>query len=232
MHKRIGIIGGLSPESTVDYYTHIFRSYVKRFGDHSYPEIIIYSVNFKQIRDLVDENGWDAVADALIEVGKRLEAAGADFLLLAVNTIHKVYPQIKAGVGMYVLSIMDAVADAIEQAGFITVGLLGTRYTMGEDFYKDALRERGMNVLVPEADEQDYLHTVILDELCNNIVSNDSRIRILEIMDRLAQQGAEAIVLGCTELQLMITEEHTRMPLFDSMALHAEAALNYALEGE
>jgi aspartate racemase len=232
MHKKIGMIGGLSPESTVDYYKYIFRTYVERFGDHSYPEIIIYSVNFQHFRDMANADQWDEIAAELIEVGKRLEAAGADFLLLAVNTLHKVYPQVSAGLNLPVLSIMDAVADAVVAKGFKCVGLLGTTFTVKAGFYNDALAKRGIDVLVPDEDDQKFIHSVILDELCNNIIRDESRARHLEIMAELSRRGAEGIVLGCTELQILITPEHTDLPLFDSVELHALAALDYALSGK
>ncbi len=231
MYKRIGIIGGLSPESTVEYYKHIFRSYVERFGDHSYPEVLIYSVSFQQYAVWPEEERWDLIAEGLTEVGRKLEAAGADFLLIGANTMHMVLDQVRAGVGVPVLSMLDAVAEAIQAKEFSTVGLIGTKYTMGKSFYRDALLSKGITALVPSREDQMYINKVLYEELSNNIIREESRAGFLEIIERLAADGAEGIVLGCTEIPLLVNQEHIEMPVFDTTAIHAEAALNFALEG-
>jgi len=231
VHKRIGIIGGLSPESTVEYYKHIFRRYVERFGEHSYPEIIIYSVSFQQYAVWPEQERWDLIAEGLTDVGRKLEAAGADFLLIAANTMHIVLEQVRAGVGVPVLSMLDAVAEAILAEGFRTVGLIGTRFTMGKTFYRDALSEHGIDALVPDQEDQRYINKVLYEELSNNVIREESRQDFLKIIDKLTGRGAEGIVLGCTEIPLLVNQAHIEIPVFDTTAIHAEAALNYALEG-
>jgi aspartate racemase len=231
MHKRIGIIGGLSPESTVGYYTHIFRRYIERFGDHSYPEIIIYSVSFENYGIWPEQERWDLIAEGLTAVARKLEAAGADFLVISANTMHMVLDQVRASVRIPVLSIMDAVADAILARGFNKVGLIGTKYTMGKGFYRDALAARGITAIIPEQQDRVYIDRVLYDELPNNIIRDESREGYIKIINKLAAQGAQGIILGCTEISMLVNQQHLELPVFDTNAIHAEAALNFALEG-
>jgi len=229
MHKKIGILGGTSPESTVEYYRYLTRSYTERFGDHGYPEIIIYSVSFQGYVDWCFGERWDLVAQGLIESAKKLEAAGADFLIIAANTLHIVYDQVQAGVGIPMISILDATADAIEAKGFRTAGLLGTKFTMEKPFYRDALARRGISVIVPEADDRQYINKVLYEELSEGKIRDESRDGFIRIMETLEERGAEGVVLGCTEIPLLVGEKDTNMTLFDTTRIHAEAALNYAL---
>jgi aspartate racemase len=230
MHKKIGILGGMSPESTVEYYQHITHSYTDRFGDYGYPEVIIYSVSFQPYVDWPERDRWDLVAQGLSEAAQKLEAAGADFIVIATNTMHLVFDQVQASVGVPMLSLLDAVGEAILARGMNTVGLLGTKFAMEKGFYQDALARRGITVLVPDADDRDYVNTVIYDELVAGQIHDESRDGFVVIIKKLAERGAEGVILGCTEIPLLVSEADAGMPLFDTTAIHAEAALNYALE--
>ena len=230
MHKRIGILGGMSPESTVEYYRHITRTYTERFGDYGYPEVIIYSVSFQPYVDWPESERWDLVAQGLSEAGRRLEAAGADFIAIATNTMHLVLDQVRTNVEVPVLSLLDAVSDAILAQGMRTVGLLGTRVTMEKPFYRDALARQGIDVLVPDAEERAHVDQVIYDELVTGELRDTSRAVFVAIIDRLAERGAEGVVLGCTEIPLLVGPRDAGIPLFDSTIIHAEAILDCALE--
>jgi aspartate racemase len=229
VHKRIGIIGGMSPESTVEYYQYITRAYTRRYGDYGYPEILIFSVSFQSYVDWPEQERWDLVAQGLGEAACRLEAAGADIVLIATNTMHMVVDQVRAAVTVPVLSMLDVVADAILARGIRTVGLLGTRFTMEKSFYQDALAGRGISVLVPDEAGRAFVNAVIYDELVAGQIRDASRAGYVAIIDDLAARGAEAVVLGCTEIPLLIREEDVALPLFDTTVLHAQAALDHAL---
>jgi aspartate racemase len=231
MHKKIGILGGMSPESTVEYYQHITRAYTERFGDYGYPEILIYSVSFQPYVDWPDLGRWDLVARGLSEAARKLEAAGADFILIATNTMHIVFDEVQASVDVPMLSLLDAVGEAIQACRVDTVGLLGTRFTMEASLFPDSLAPGGIDVLVPGADDREYVNTVIYDELVAGRIRDESRAGFVRIIDSLAQRGAEGIILGCTEIPLLIRETDTGLPLFDTTTIHAEAALKYAIEG-
>jgi aspartate racemase len=231
MHKTIGIVGGLSPESTVEYYEHITRTYTERFGDFGYPQIAIYSVCFQTYVDWCNQDRWSDVARGLSLAAQRLVAAGADFLVIATNTMHIVLDQVQASVDVPVLSLLDALGDAILARGMRTVGLLGTRFTMEKPFYREALADRGISVLVPDAADREDINRVIYDELVAGRIRQQSRALYLSIIDRLAARGAQGIVLGCTEIPLLVREQDVDLPLFNTTTLHAEAALNYALNG-
>jgi len=230
MHKKIGILGGMSPESTVEYYQYITRTYTERFGDYGYPEVIIYSVSFQPYVDWPNQDRWDLVAQGLSEAAQRLEAAGADFIVIATNTMHLVFDQVQANVTIPMLSLLDVVGDAILTRGIETVGLLGTRFTMEKGFYQEALARQGITVLVPDEQARAYVNGVIYDELVAGQIRDDSRAGYVAIIHKLAEQGAEGVILGCTEIPLLVSEKDAGMPLFDTTLIHAEAALNYALE--
>jgi len=231
MHKRIGIIGGMSPESTAAYYEYITRTYTERYGDYAYPEILIYSVSFQPYVDWPEAGRWDLVAQGLSEAARRLEAAGADFILIATNTMHKVFEQVQANVSVPMLSLLDAVGEAIRSQGFETVGLLGTRFTMEEPFYREALAVHDISVLIPAAQERAYVDRVIYEELVAGQIRERSRQRFVTVIQNLAARGAEGVVLGCTEIPLLVDEAETGLPLFDTTLLHADAALRYAVGG-
>jgi aspartate racemase len=229
MHKKIGILGGMSPESTVEYYQYITHAYTERFGDYGYPEVIIYSVSFQPYVDWPLQDRWDLVAQGLSEAAQKLEAAGADFIVIATNTMHLVFDQVQASVSVPMLSLLDAVGEAILARGMKTVGLLGTKFAMEKGFYQDALARRGVTVLVPDADDREYVNTVIYDELVAGQIRDESRAGFVAIINKLAEHGAEGVILGCTEIPLLVSEADAGMPLFDTTVIHAEAALNYAL---
>jgi len=229
MKQRIGILGGMTAESTLAYYQQIVRSYQQRFGDHGYPEIVIYSVSFQQFEDWMESGEWDAIAWALAEGLRRLHAAGADFAVIATNTMHLLFDRLERDSPLPLLSIVDATARAIRRAGARTVGLLGTRFTMEKTFYADRLGAHGIKTVVPDAADRQDIHQVIMHELSRGILCDSSRRRYLDIIDRLVAGGAEGVVLGCTEIPLLVRPEHTAVPLFDTTALHAEEALARAI---
>jgi aspartate racemase len=229
MPKKIGILGGLSPESTVEYYLYLTHTYTERYGNYAYPEIIIYSVSFQPYVDWPASGRWDLIAQGLSEAAQKLEAAGADFIIIAANTMHLVIDPIRAAVHIPVLSLLDAVSDAVLERGLSTVGLLGTISTMEKGFYQEALARRGLSVLTPEPDERRYVSDIIYNELVAGKLRPEARARYVEIIQRLADQGAQGVILGCTEIPLLISQADTNLPLFDTTRIHAEAALAYAL---
>jgi len=232
MHKKIGILGGMSPESTIAYYEYITRTYTERFGNYGYPEIIIYSVSFQPYVDWPQQERWDLVAQGLGEAARKLEAAGADFIVMATNTMHLVFDQVQASIQVPMLSLLDAVDEAILAGGIKRVGLLGTMYTMEKTFYQDALGRRGITVLVPDPKDRQYVNAVIYDELVAGHIRDESRAGLIAVIRKLAERGAQGVILGCTEIPMLVTETDAGMPLFDTTAIHAEAALRYAVEGE
>jgi len=231
MHKRIGILGGMSPESTVEYYQYITRTYTQRFGDYGYPEIIIFSVSFQPYVDWPNAERWDLVTQGLSQAAQRLEAAGADFIVIATNTMHLVVEQVQASVHVPILSLPDVVADAIQSKGIKRVGLLGTKFTMEKTLYQYALARKGIAVLVPDPEDREYVNRVIYDELVAGKIRAESRAGYVEIINKLAARRAQGVILGCTEIPLLVQEADVGLPLFDTTLLHAEAALNYAVLG-
>ena len=229
MHKTIGILGGMSPESTVAYYEHITRTYTERFGDYGYPQILIYSVSFQTYVDWPEEGRWDLVAEGLSHGARSLELAGADVILIATNTMHIVFDEVAASVNVPMLNLLDAVGEAIEARGMRTVGLLGTAFTMEKTFYQDALAERGITILLPEGEDRKRVNDVIYDELVAGVIRDASREVFLGIIDDLEARGAEGVILGCTEIPLLVSQELSALPLFDTTTIHAEAALRYAV---
>ena len=230
MHKKIGILGGMSPESTVEYYQYITRTYTERFGDYGYPEVIIYSVSFQPYVDWPNQDRWDLVAQGLSEAAIKLEAAGADLIVIATNTMHLVFDDVQNNVAVPMLNLLDAVSEAILARGVNTVGLLGTRFAMEKPFYQEALAHKGISVLTPDEQDREFVNAVIYDELVAGQIRAESRAGYVAIIEKLAERGAEGIVLGCTEIPLLVNEEDAGMPLFDTTIIHAEAALSYALE--
>jgi len=229
MHKKIGIIGGLSPESTVSYYLHLTRSYVERYGDHGYPEIIIYSVNLEQYHRWRSANRWDLVADNLIAAGKNLRKAGADFGLIATNTMHKVYDTVQAGIDFPLIHIVDATAHKAGELGLKTLGLLGTRYTMSDGFYQERMARSGLKTIVPLPEDQAAVHRVIVEELIQGRLREDSQAEYRRVIHELIERGAEGIILGCTEIPLLVKPPDSPVPLLDTAVIHADAALAFAV---
>jgi aspartate racemase len=228
--KIIGLIGGMSWESTVPYYRQINETIKHRLGGLHSAKIVLYSVDFHDIERLQHSGDWEAAGAMLAEAARSLEAAGADFLVLCTNTMHKVASSIEAAVAIPLFHIADPTAREIKRAGHSTAGLLGTRFTMEQAFYRDRLSERhGLQVIVPNAKDRDIVHRIIYEELCLGVVLPESRSEYRRIMESLAAQGAEAIILGCTEISLLVSQNDSRVPLFDTTAIHARAAAEEAL---
>lgn len=227
--KKIGILGGLSPESTITYYKYITREYYRRYGDYSYPEIIIYSVNFQEFVDWQNQEKWDIAIDKMAQAMGALHKAGANFGLIATNTMHIVFDEVRDKSPIPLISIVDATVEAIKSQNFHIVGLLGTVFTMKESFYKDKLMQENIRSLVPKKDDQKFINQVIYQELARGQIKSTSKIRFLEIIERLGKQGAQGIILGCTEIPLLINQADCAIKLFDTATIHAEKALNYAL---
>jgi aspartate racemase len=228
--KTIGLIGGMSWESTLSYY-RIVNEAVRdaRGGLHS-ARIVLWSVDFAEIQQLQAAGEWDRAGAELADAAGRLERAGADFVVVCTNTMHVVAEAIERAVEVPLLHIADATGEAIAAAGVRRVGLLGTRFTMERDFYRQRLGDRyGLDVLVPEPRDRDEIHRIIFDELCVGTLRDESRARYLRVIDDLAARGAEAVILGCTEIGLLISAEHTGLPLFDTTEIHARAAAVAAL---
>lgn len=229
MHKKIGIIGGLSPESTVSYYLHITRAYIEKFGDCGYPEIIIVSVNREQFYRWRIEGRWDLVTENLINAAQTLQRAGADFALIATNTMHKVFDEVQQAIKIPLIHILDATIGAIRAKGVRTIGLLGTHPTMQETFYRTKLAEHGIDTIVPSEDDQRIVNRIIVEELVRGKILEESRQEYLRIIFTLKQRGAGGIILGCTEIPLLVRPEDSDLPLFDTAILHAQAALERAV---
>jgi len=227
--KIIGLIGGMSWESTVPYYRQINEAIKERLGGLHSAKIILYSVDFHEVEQLQHGGDWMAAGALLAKAAQALESAGADFLVLCTNTMHKVAPAIEAAVRIPLLHIADPTAEEIKKAGLSTVGLLGTRFTMEQEFYKDRLRERhGLNVLVPKQQDREIVHRIIYEELCLGKVIDESRSVYRRVMADLKQQGAQAIILGCTEISLLVGQRDSAVPLFDTTGIHARKAAEWA----
>ena len=228
--KVIGLIGGMSWESTVPYYTLINQAVKAQLGGLHSAKLILYSVDFHEIERLQHAGDWDAAGRTLADAARALEAAGAEFLVLCTNTMHKVAAHIEVAVQIPLLHIADPTAAAIKTAGFSTVGLLGTRFTMEQAFYRDRLQaQHGLAVLVPPEADRELVHRVIYDELCLGQISARSRAQYQRIILDLVQQGAEAVILGCTEISMLVEPGTCSVPLFDTTRIHAHAAAHYAL---
>ena len=228
--KTLGLIGGMSWESTVPYYQQINQTVREQRGGLHSARIILYSVDFAEVAQLQASGHWDAAGSLLAGIAQKLEAAGADALLICANTMHKVADAVQTAVSIPLLHIADPTALAIRQAGLSKVGLLGTRYTMAHDFYRSRLeKQHGLTVLTPAPADRDLVHQVIYDELCLGEVKVASRQTYLRSISELQAQGAQAIILGCTEIAMLVQPQHCDLPLFDTTALHARSAALWAL---
>jgi aspartate racemase len=230
--KTIGLIGGMSWESSAEYYRIINREMQRRLGGVHSARSLMWSVDFGEIEKLQHAGEWDRLADAMKDAATRLEHGGADFIVLCTNTMHRMADAIATAVSIPMLHIADPTARLIKEAGFSRVGLLGTAFTMEQDFYKGRLRKQyGLDVIVPEADDRRVVHDVIYRELVMGQVHAGSKAAYREIISRLVQRGAQAVILGCTEIMLLVTDEDSAVPLYDTTTLHALAAVDYALTG-
>lgn len=228
--KCIGLLGGMSWESTVSYYQALNRGVKARLGGLHSARVLLSSVDFAEIERLQHAGDWPATARLLAEAARNVQAGGADFLLIGTNTMHKVAPEIEAAIDIPLLHIADATAHRLLADGVKKVGLLGTRFTMEQDFYKGRLQTRfGLEVLVPPEPQRERVHRIIYDELCLGQIREPSRAEYLAIIEGLAADGAEAVILGCTEIALLVGEAKAAVPLYDTTAIHAEAAVTLAL---
>ncbi len=228
--KTIGLIGGMSWESSLEYYRIINEEVKKRLGGFHSAKCLMYSVDFAEIEHLQHSGEWDKLAWILAQVAIRLEAGGADFLVLCTNTMHKVAPALEAAVSIPLLHIADPTAERIKTQGIKKVGLLGTRFTMEEDFYRGRLEKKhGLEVLVPDESDRQLIHHVIYYELCDGILQEESRRKFRTVIEKLGETGAQGIILGCTEIGLLVKEKDSPLPIFDTTIIHAEAAVDYAL---
>ena len=228
--KTIGMLGGMSWESTASYYKAINEGVNNKLGGLNSAKICLYNVNFDEIEKLQHQGKWSETAEILSNAAKSVEAGGADFLIICTNTMHKVASEIQSEISIPILHIADATATKLVADGITRVGLLGTRFTMEQDFYKSRLVNNfSIDVIVPTSDDQTIIHNVIYDELCRGVINNNSRDKYLRIIDDLYAEGAEVIILGCTEIALLISQKDTEVPLYDTTEIHAAQAVKLAL---
>lgn len=229
--KTIGLIGGMSWESSVEYYRIINEIVKAKLGGLHSAKSMMYSVDFAEVEVLQHQARWAEAAEMLVGAAKNLENGGADFIVLCTNTMHKVAEEIQANVKIPFLHIADATAQRVKDSGIQNIGLLGTRFTMEEEFYKGRLEQKyGLNVRIPNAQGRAIIHQVIYDELVVGKIEQHSKEQYIGIIEQMVNQGAEAVILGCTEIGLLIHQEDSRVPLFDTTRIHAEAAVECALE--
>ncbi|MBW7572188.1 aspartate/glutamate racemase family protein [Caproiciproducens faecalis] len=227
--KTIGLIGGMSWESTVSYYQIINRTVQEKLGGFHSAKCLLYSVDFHEIEKCQEAGDWEKCGEILSSAAKSLEKGGADFIIICTNTMHKVLGQIQSAVSIPVLHIAEVTAEELLQNKIRKVALLGTIYTMEQDFYKEKLREKNLEVLVPEEEDRKIVNHIIFHELCLGVVSEESKAAYLKIIDKLAAKGAQGVILGCTEIGILIQQQDTSIPLFDTTEIHAKRAALYAL---
>ena len=225
----IGILGGMSAASTLQYYELLCELTTARLGGLHGPRLLIRSCDFAQIARLQNQGAWAALGERLAERARDLEAGGADVLLLTTNTMHKVAPRMMRDVSIPLIHIADAAADAILAGGFSHPGLIGTRFTMEDSFYLDRIKARGLQPIVPEREDRELVHTVIYEELCQHTVLPESREAFVRVTRELKQMGADCVILGCTEVGLLLDADNSALPVFDTTRLHCEAAIDAAL---
>lgn len=230
--RVIGILGGMSWESTQGYYRALNEGVKAALGGFHSAKIVMVSVDFAEIEAMQQQGDWQAAGDLLARAAQSVERAGAECLLIATNTMHKVAPAVEQAIAIPLLHIADATAEQLKADGITRVGLLGTRFTMEQDFYIGRLEEQfGIEVVVPDRAERDIVHRVIFEELCQGRIEEGSRQRYLAIIDSLYAQGAQAVILGCTEIAMLVSQQDTAVPLYDTTALHAQKAVAWALTG-
>ena len=228
--KTIGLIGGMSWESTVTYYKIINETVKEKLGGLHSAKCMLYSIDFQEIEECQANGNWEKSGEILGEAANNLEKAGADFIVICTNTMHKVINQIKEKISIPILHIAEMTAEKILEKGLKNIALLGTKYTMEQDFYKSKLIEKEINVIIPDKNDIEIINKVIYDELCLGTINSNSKKKFLEIVDKLRSKGAEGIILGCTEIGLLIKNEDTDVPLFDTAVIHAEEAAIYSIK--
>lgn len=228
--KTIGLIGGMSWYSTDTYYTQINEDVRDTLGEGHSAKILLYSVDFNEIEQLLREDNWEELTERMVHKAQCLEEGEADCVLICTNTIHKTADDVQASINIPLLHIADATGEAISAQGLTTVGLLGTKFTMEQDFIKGRLEDKfGLTVIIPDEDERVIVNSVIFDELCKGVIKDESRVEFKEIIGQLVDAGAEGIILGCTEIPLLISQEDVDVPVFDTTRIHAKAAVDFAL---
>ncbi|WP_086930500.1 aspartate/glutamate racemase family protein [Agarilytica rhodophyticola] len=228
--KTIGMLGGMSWESTVSYYKALNEGVKRSLGGLHSAKICMYSVDFEEIEKLQHQAKWEEAATILSKAAESVEAGGADFLLICTNTMHKIAPEIERAISIPILHIADATASHLQNDNITCVGLLGTQFTMEQGFYKDRLSDHyGIEVLIPESGERKVIHEVIYSELCLGKILEKSREKYLDIITQLHERGAQAIILGCTEIALLVQQQHTFIPLYDTTQIHAQEAIKLAI---
>lgn len=229
--KTIGVIGGVTWESTLEYYRIMNEAVKERLGGYHSPKVLLYSVNFDEVFHLQKSGNDPGLLEMMLRIARNLEGGGAECLVIAANTLHRLADEIESRISIPLLHIADATAEKIKDRKIEKVGLLGTKYTMEEDFYRRRLKERhGIETLVPDEEDRRLVHRVIMRELALGTIRVESREKYLEIMKKLVEGGAEGIILGCTEIPLLLRQEHTDIPVFDTTDIHARAAVDFALQ--
>ena len=228
--KTIGLIGGMSWESTVTYYQIINEVVKKQLGGLHSAKVVLYSVDFQEIEECQSNGDWDKSAEILGGAAKKLEQAGVDFIVICTNTMHKVAPNIQKEIQIPIIHIAEATAEKLIENNIYKVALLGTKYTMTQDFYKDKLIEKGIEVLIPNDSDVEIVNNIIYEELCLGIISKKSKLEYIRIIDQLKEDGSQGVILGCTEIGLLIGQEDTILPVFDTTQIHATKAAMLAIE--
>lgn len=228
--KTIGLIGGMSWESTVTYYEIINRVIKEKLGGLHSGKLVLFSVDFQEIEECQAKGEWDKSTEILVEAAQSLEKAGADFIVICTNTMHKIAPDIQKNINIPILHIAEATADELDKKNIKKVALLGTKYTMEQDFYKNKLVDRGIEVIIPNDEDRAEVNRVIYEELCLGNIVSLSKKRFLDVMEKLAKEGAQGVILGCTEIGLLVQQKDTDIPLFDTAAIHAERAALKSIE--
>lgn len=228
--KTIGLIGGMSWESTVTYYEIINETIKQKLGGLHSAKVLLYSVDFAEIKEYLSTEEWEKSAEILSEAAVKLEKAGADYIVICTNTMHKVVPEIQKCISVPVIHIAEVTANELKNNGISKVGLLGTKYTMTQDFYKSKLIDAGIDVVIPNQEDVESINDIIYDELCLGIISAKSREKCLEIIEKLEKNGAQGVILGCTEIGLLIQQKDTKLPVFDTTLIHARKAALMSIE--
>jgi len=228
--KKIGLIGGMSWESSLEYYRIINEAVKQRLGGLHSAESVMYSVDFDEIEKLQSQGNWQELTKVMIDSAQKLEKAGADLVIICTNTMHKMAGEVQNSINIPLLHIVDATAEKIKEKGYKKVGLLGTRFTMEEDFYKGRLIEKhGLEVIVPNSEERQIIHDIIYNELCLGEIKETSKEQFKKVIENLVKNGADGVILGCTEIPLLIKQEDFKVLLFDTTKIHAEYAVDYAI---
>lgn len=228
--QTIGLIGGMSWESTCLYYKTINKYIKNKLGGLYSAKCILYSVNFEEISRLQKSGDWEKCGEILGDISKKLESAGADYIVICTNTMHKVVPEIKKYISIPVIHIAEAAYNRIAPKGIKNIGLLGTKYTMQQDFYKSILIDKGLNVIIPDEEDIEFINSVIFNELCCGEINPKSKQKFLEIVENLKKKGAEGVILGCTEIVMLISQKDIDIPVFDTTEIHAETAAQLSID--